>query len=138
MKHFFTLALTFALLPSFAQFGEKPARADNSVQEEFKLAMHMSQGEHTDLLAFRHDQDLISSHETRQTSYHIIKINHSNNKFAAGTLELVLEGAEGFAGETVNIAVKVGAGFTDITSLSFSLGWDVESATYVGVTPSDI
>ncbi|MEQ9439816.1 MAG: cadherin domain-containing protein, partial [Cyclobacteriaceae bacterium] len=47
-------------------------------------------------------------------------------------------GAEGFAGETVNIAVKVGAGFTDITSLSFSLGWDVESATYVGVTPSDI
>ncbi|MEQ9439627.1 MAG: FG-GAP-like repeat-containing protein [Cyclobacteriaceae bacterium] len=53
------------------------------------------------------------------------------------TLELKLEDTQGLQQDTISIPVKVGAGFTDITSLTFSLGWDVEAATYVGVSPAN-
>ncbi|WKN41712.1 FG-GAP-like repeat-containing protein [Tunicatimonas pelagia] len=52
-------------------------------------------------------------------------------------LSLALEGKEGLQQDTIAIPLKVESGFAELASLSFSLAWDSEIATYADIESNE-
>ncbi len=64
--------------------------------------------------------------------YENLSINEADTKLSLELIE-----TDGLQQDTISIPVKVESGFTDITTLSLSLTWDTDVATYAGVESTE-
>ncbi|MEM6840662.1 MAG: cadherin domain-containing protein [Bacteroidota bacterium] len=78
------------------------------------------------------DQDLFTDSSNGLIKLENLSINESDTK-----LSLKLDKTDGLQQDTIKVPLKAESGFTNLTSLSFSLAWNTDVAIYAGVESTE-